>query len=80
MPLALECPAGKLTGARVPFGKISLAQTGADAVQLEADTTATELQLETTAASVQARINGVAAETLCAAPGHWTIRSQPSAP
>lgn len=80
LPLALACPAGKLTGARVPFGKISLAQTGADAVQLEADTTATELQLETTAASMQARINGVAAEAVRAAPGLWTIRSKPSAP
>lgn len=74
LPLALDCPAGRLTCDRFPLGKVVIAQPKANAVHLDVDAAPVELRLETRAAVVTARMNGTHAAATRNSDGAWTIR------
>lgn len=79
LPLVLDCPAGRLTSEKCPFGKLALSQAADGSVQLEADATPTLLRLETKAVAVRARFNGTEGEAVCDTAGVWTIRGKANA-
>jgi hypothetical protein len=80
LPLALDCPAGRLTCGRCPFGKLVLTQTADGSLLLDADAVPALLRLETKSGSVHARFNGADAEASRDASGAWTIRGKASTP
>lgn len=79
LPLSFECPAGRLTCERFPFGKVAVTQTPEGGVLVDVDASPAPIRFETKARTVQARINGsdckVAAEDQ---DGHrqWIIHPQ----
>ena len=75
LSLALDCPAGRLTAERFPFGKVVVSQAADGSVRIEADAAPAVLRLETKASAVQSRFNGVEGETIRDAAGAWTIRA-----
>ncbi len=80
LPLALDCPAGRLTCERFPFGKVAITQAADGSVRLEADAAPAQLRLETKAGAVHALFNGVEGEAVRDASGIWTIRGKPGEP
>jgi hypothetical protein len=74
LPLTLECPDGRLSCERMPFGKVALTRAADNGVVVEADVDSAVFTCVTTAPSVRARINGQDAEALRDGAGRWTIR------
>jgi hypothetical protein len=80
LPFTLDCPAGKLTCERCPFGKLVLAQAADGSVQLDVDAVPAQLKLETNITTVKARINGLDAEVGRDTQGGWTICAKKGTP
>ena len=76
LPLTLDCPAGRVTSERFPFGKLVIATQPDGSLRLDADAENAELTVNTKAANVEARINGHTAEATRAENGQWTIRGK----
>jgi len=72
LPLTLECPAGRLTCERFPFGKVAVVQSPDGGVLLEADAESAALRFESQAASVRMRLNGKTCEMTREAGGAWS--------
>ena len=73
LPITLDCPAGRLTCARFPLGKIAVTQTADGGVLLDADATPSMLRLTTKAATVKARIAGADCPATRDAAGNWIV-------
>ena len=76
IPLMLECPAGRLTCERFPFGKVAVTQAADGAVTVDADVESGALRLVTGATVVKARIAGAEGLTARDGAGAWAIRSK----
>ena len=73
LPLILDCPAGRVTCERFPFGKLVIASQPDGSVLVDADSQPTRLNLETKAAAVKGRINGVATQVTRTEKGQWIV-------
>jgi len=73
LPLTLECPAGRLTGARFPLGKVAITQTADGGVLVDVDAAPVGLKLHTAAPRVKARLNAADAKATRAADGVWSL-------
>ena len=76
LPLTLECPAGRFTCERFPFGKLVVTQTDDGEVRIDTDSEPALLKVETRAAVVHARLDGTAAETSRDAAGNWIVHAK----
>ena len=73
LTLTLECPVGRLTCERFPFGEVAVSQKPDGSVLVDADVESAVLRLVCDASRVSARINGAEGLVSSAGPGIWTI-------
>jgi hypothetical protein len=76
VPVALECPAGRLTCEGLPFGKVSVTQKADGSVWVDADAEPFAARLETRATQVGARVSGAEGAVANEGQGIWTIRGK----
>jgi hypothetical protein len=76
LPLTLECPAGRLTCERFPFGKVALTQASDGGVSVDADVESAAMRLETRAPRVDAHVNGAASVARSDGAGSWTVQGK----
>jgi hypothetical protein len=74
--VTLDCPAGRVTVERFPWGKLVIATQPDGSVHLDADAESAELTVDTKATRVEARINGQPAQATRAGNGPLIIRGK----
>ncbi len=79
LPLTLECPAGRLTCGRFPFGKVAVTQSADGGVLVDADSESAALRFETPASFVRARFNGADGVATRDGDRAWTLRGPAAA-
>ena len=73
LPVALACPAGKLTCARLPVGKIAVSMKSDGSVMIEVDADSFDARFESAAPKIAATVNGGAAAVRSLGHGGWSI-------
>lgn len=73
VPVTLECPAGRLTCERLPFGKIAVSQTADGGVLIDADAEALAGRFDGRVPRLTARINGSPADVKPLGEGSWAL-------
>lgn len=73
VPLALSCPAGRLSCDRFPLGKVSLSQEPGGGVRIDVDADAVPMLFEGTASRVVAHVCGADAAVVPDGEGRWRI-------
>jgi len=76
LPVALECPVGRLVCDGLPCGKVAISQRADGSVRIDADVASFAARLETPAPRVDARINGAEGSAVRDGQGVWTIRGK----